>query len=292
MPALADRVTVFAPAKINLFLHVGEKRADGFHALQSLVAFADVGDEIAISPAEQLTLAVEGPFSRSLEGEGDNLVLRSARALAVEARRSDGAAITLTKNLPVSSGIGGGSSDAAATLKALVRLWSPAISPDAFRRIVESLGSDVPVCFAGRTSWMEGRGELVTPAGAMPPLPAVLANPGVAVPTGKVFGALKTRRGTDGAKPMGWKTALDLVAFLKTTSNDLEAPALAIAPVIGEALDALRNSKGAQLARMSGSGATCFALFASDAAAVAAAARLKADHPDWWVVATTIGAAT
>jgi 4-diphosphocytidyl-2-C-methyl-D-erythritol kinase len=281
-------VTEFAAAKINLFLHVGEKRADGFHALQSLVAFASVGDTLRFEQSEGLSLTLDGPFAHGLEAESDNLVLRAARALAIEAGRPAQAKITLTKNLPVSSGIGGGSADAAAALRGLAKLWGAPVPANRMHALAEQLGSDVPVCVASCSSWMEGRGERVTDAPMLPPLGIALVNPGVAVPTGKVFAALRTRCGVEGAKPAGWKSTPDLIAYLKTTTNDLEAPAVEIAPVIGGAVGAIANSKDVLLARMSGSGATCFGLFPDEAGAQAAVRAIANAHPDWWVVAAAL----
>ncbi len=279
----------FAAAKINLFLHVGDRRADGFHELESLVVFADVGDALTFEAADTLTLKIDGPFGAGLAAENDNLVLRAARALAAHAGREAGAAITLTKNLPVASGIGGGSADAAAALRGLKELWGLQLSGDALRAIAETLGSDVPVCVESTSAWMEGRGERVTPAQGVAGAALVLVNPGVAVPTGPVFAGLKTRRGAGTVPhdvPMGDVDAL--VAFLKGTANDLQAPALAIAPVIGDVLGELSRMPGALLWRMSGSGATCFAIFEDDGAAQMAAIALARSHATWWVKAGRI----
>jgi 4-diphosphocytidyl-2-C-methyl-D-erythritol kinase len=285
----SGRTDAFAAAKINLFLHVGDKRADGFHALESLVVFADVGDALTFAASDALKLKIDGPFGSGLAAEGDNLVLRAARALAAHVGCKAAAAITLTKNLPVASGIGGGSADAAAALRGLNELWGLGLSGDALRAIAETLGSDVPVCVDSASAWMEGRGERVTPADGVAGAALVLVNPGVAVPTGPVFAGLKTRRGVGTVPhdvPMGDAEAL--VAFLKGTSNDLQAPALVIAPVIGEVLGELSRMPGAILWRMSGSGATCFALFEDDGAAQMAAIALARSHAGWWVKAGTI----
>jgi 4-diphosphocytidyl-2-C-methyl-D-erythritol kinase len=279
-------VLVSAPAKINLFLHVGPKRADGFHALESLVVFARVGDELAFERADELSLTIDGPFAGALSSGFDNLVLKTASALADYAEVRKGAHMTLTKNLPVASGIGGGSADAAATLRGLTRLWNLSIAQEQLRKIGETLGSDVPVCIDSKPAWMEGRGETVTVLSGVPEVPMVLVNPGVAVPTGKVFAALKKRRGVGLPHPPAMKSASELIAYLKTTANDLEAPARAIAPVIGEVLDALSPQPGLLLARMSGSGATCFAIFDSAAAAQRAATTISAKHGSWWLAAT------
>jgi 4-diphosphocytidyl-2-C-methyl-D-erythritol kinase len=285
----SDRVEEFAPAKINLFLHVGEKRADGYHALESLVVFADAGDRLTFETSDSLALKIDGPFGEGLAAETDNLVLRAARALALEAGVDKGAAITLTKNLPVASGIGGGSADAAAALRGLVRLWHLDIGTDTLLDIAATLGSDVPVCVASRSSVMAGRGEIVTPAAGVPPAAMVLVNPGVAVPTPAVFRGLRERSGIGMARPASLGgDARALADYLRTTRNDLEAPALALAPIIGDALAMLRAQPGVLLARMSGSGATCFAIFGSDEAAAAAARTIAVSHPAWWAKAARV----
>ncbi|HEX4295669.1 MAG TPA: 4-(cytidine 5'-diphospho)-2-C-methyl-D-erythritol kinase [Rhizomicrobium sp.] len=269
-------VTAKAAAKINLFLHVGDKRADGFHALQSLAVFAEAGDELEFRPSQDLSLAVRGPFTAGLSAEGDNLVLKAARALNAVGR------IVLTKNLPVASGIGGGSADAAAVLRALSDM-----PREALLDIAASIGSDVPVCVASKTAWMEGRGEILTPVAGVPPMPMLLVNPGVGVSTADVFRGLKTRRGTDLRRPERFGGAEDMLQFLRTTANDLEAPALALQPVIA---DVLREIEGAEalISRMSGSGATCFGLFESKEHVARAAQAISAAHPGWWVCATQI----
>jgi 4-diphosphocytidyl-2-C-methyl-D-erythritol kinase len=276
-------LSIQAPAKINLFLHVGEKRTDGYHDLESLVVFARVGDELAFEPADGLLLSIEGPFAAGLNAGPDNLVMKAAQTLAARADVSAGARIVLTKNLPVASGIGGGSADAAATLRGLARLWKLNLSQDDLRLIGETLGSDVPVCIDSTSAWMEGRGEKVTALSGIPKVPMVLVNPRVAVLTGKVFSALKERHGVGLPLPPAMKDVEALAAYLKTTSNDLEAPAREVAPIIGDALNALKSQRGALLARMSGSGATCFALFADSNSASTAADRMKRAHRDWWI---------
>lgn len=272
-----------APAKINLFLHVGDKRADGYHALQSLVAFTEAGDELQFAASDELTLAIDGPFGAGLSTGADNLIVKAAKALP----GGKGAAIALTKNLPVASGIGGGSADGAATLRGLNRLWRLGLGVPSLQAIAAGLGSDVPVCITCRPQWMEGRGEILTELPALPDMPIVLVNPGVGVATGKVFAALKTRRGVGLPPPPKFSGSADLIGYLKDTANDLEAPARSIAPVIGDVLDFIAG-EGALLARMSGSGATCFGLFASDTAAAHAAATIGAAHPGWWAVATRL----
>ncbi len=286
---MPSRIEAFAPAKINLFLHVGDKRADGYHALESLVVFVDAGDALTFDAADTLSLRIDGPYGAGLATESDNLVLRAARALAQRYGVEAGAAIGLTKNLPVASGIGGGSADAAAALRGLAQLWKLGADAATLRAIAETLGSDVPVCLESRSAWMEGRGEIVTPAPDVPPVAMVLVNPNVAVPTGPVFQALKTRRGVGTVVrdvPLGDAGAL--TAFLKGTSNDLQAPAIAIAPVIGEVLGEMSRMPGALLWRMSGSGATCFALFEEPDEAQMAAIALAHSHPQWWVQAARV----
>jgi 4-diphosphocytidyl-2-C-methyl-D-erythritol kinase len=278
-----------AAAKVNLFLHVGDKREDGFHPLQSLAVFTTVGDVLSVAPAGGFSLTMDGPFAPSLQGESDNLVLRAARALAEASEVSAGAALALTKNLPVASGIGGGSADAAAALRLLTRLWQ--IEPDAARlsHIAASLGSDIPVCLAGTPSFMEGRGEIVTPVESFPAIALLLVNPGVAVATRDIFAALTARSGV-GMKLSGgrFRDCADLLRFLEATGNDLEAPARALEPVIGEVLAALAALPGALFARMSGSGATCFAIFPDDESCARAAERLRRDHPGWWIAPTMV----
>lgn len=275
-----------ASAKVNLFLHVGERRADGFHPLQSLAVFTEEGDVLRAEPASVLSLAIDGPFAAGLQAEGDNLVLRAARALAAEAGTLAGAKLTLTKNLPVASGIGGGSADAAAALRALKRLWRLETTDAALAEIAAGLGSDVPVCIPARAAFMEGRGEVLTSA-SLPRLPMLLVNPGVAVPTRDVFAGLKTRSGAAMTLPgKGFADAASLLTFLKATRNDLEAPARIIQPVIGEVLAALAALPDVALARMSGSGATCFALFADQDACRRGADRLRAAQSGWWVAPT------
>jgi 4-diphosphocytidyl-2-C-methyl-D-erythritol kinase len=282
-----EPVRVFAPAKINLFLHVGARRADGFHALESLVAFADVGDELNLFRAEEMSVVVDGPFAGPLSRR-DNIVVKAARALSSRIGGRGAAKIVLKKNLPVSSGIGGGSADAAATLRGLAKLWRASLSATELHAIAEGLGSDVPVCLASAPSWIEGRGERLTAAPELPDVSIVLVNPGIPVATAEAFAALRERSGIGAPKPPGWKTRSAFVDFLAQQTNDLEPPAQQLAPLTREALNELRISEGVLLARMSGSGATSFGLFGEAAAAVAAASCLRRSHPRWWVVATTL----
>lgn len=267
----------FAPAKVNLTLHVTGRRADGYHLLDSLVVFADVGDWITARPAEALTLDITGPQAGALAAEADNLVLRAARAFAAP----QGAALTLEKHLPVSSGIGGGSTDAAAALRALARLWHRPL-PEA--GAVLRLGADVPVCLDPRPVRMAGVGEVITPLPALPDAWMVLANPGVAVSTPAVFSALARKDNPAMPCDLPRLPTLDALAgFLGQMRNDLEPPAIAAQPAIAAAKAALAAQPGCRIARMSGSGATCFGLF-PDAPAAEAAARALA-RSGWWVQA-------
>lgn len=265
-----------ARAKINLALHVTGRRPDGYHLLDSLVTFASVGDLIRADPAEALTLHLTGPCSAGLS-DTDNLVLRAARALDP----TQGARLTLVKSLPVASGIGGGSADAAATLHALSQLWSrPLPSAEALL----ALGADVPVCLAGHPARMQGIGERITPV-TLPQAWLVLANPGVAVPTPQVFAALHNRQNPELAPLPALPDAATLAAYLRAQRNDLQAAACTIAPAITDTLAALQAQPHCLLVRMSGSGATCFGLFADEAAASQAARALQAAQPLWWVTA-------
>ena len=271
--------TEFAPAKINLTLHVTGQRADGYHLLDSLVVFAGVGDQITADPAAKgLSLSITGAQAANLPVSPDNLVLRAARAFGADL----GAGLTLEKRLPVASGIGGGSADAAATLRALAALWGLPLPAPAE---VTALGADVPVCLAGRPCRMQGIGDWLEPLSApLPKARLVLVNPGIALSTPLVFKALEKR---DNA-PMPadiplFSTIEALVDFLKAGRNDLEAAAISVAPRIGQVLDSLASEPGCLLARMSGSGATCFGLFAEADHSGRAAAKLQAAHPDWWV---------
>src|SRR5690242_17967999 len=217
---------------------------------------------LSIEPAPELSLAVEGPFAGGLEGESDNLVLRAARALGAPDK---GAKLTLTKNLPVASGIGGGSADAAAALRGLNQVWSIGKDAGGLCEIAATLGSDIPVCVDSAASFMEGRGEILRRPQSMPRIPMLLVNPGVVVPTKDVFAGLKERSGVEMMLPSGrFGDTADLLRFLDTTRNDLEAPAVALQPVIAEVLAAMCRLPGALLVRMSGSGATCFGIFADD----------------------------
>lgn len=280
-----------APAKVNLFLHVGPLEADGYHPLASLVAFADVGDRLTVARAERLSLGVTGPFAGALEGEGDNLVLRAVRALGAAAGVGEpGLRITLDKQLPVAAGLGGGSSDAGAALKLARDALGLPLDDVALAEIAAGIGADGPMCLHARTAWAEGRGDVLSFETSMPPLPALLVNPGMPSPTGAVYRAFD--EGATGAadrpSPPGAWDAASVINWLAAQRNDLEAPAVRLAPAIGEALAATADLPGARLTRMSGSGATVFALFDTAAAAGAAGAALSARRPGWWVRPTVL----
>lgn len=277
-----------APAKINLFLHVGQKRADGYHDLESLVVFADVGDELSFEPASELSLEVEGPFAQALAGERRNLVLRAAELFAKHAAVDPNVKITLTKNLPVASGIGGGSSDAAATLRGLSRLNPGRLSLPQLWNIGHDLGSDVPVCVMPAAWWMTGRGERFATVDSFGVFDAVLINSGTPVATADAYAGLRDRRGIGAVKrPPRLTTMADLASYLDPTGNDLEPPARALCPQISTGIAELKNTD-AMIARMSGSGATCFGLYPDEVHARRAADLIKAEHPGWWVAATKL----
>src|SRR5215472_2578439 len=280
---MSEAVRVFAPAKINLYLHVLGRRADGYHLLDSLVAFADIGDWVSAAPADTLSLTVSGPEGAALAGLGDdNLVLRAARAFATHHGVTAGAALHLDKQLPAASGIGGGSSDAAATLRALAALWGRPIDETAMR-IAASLGADVPACLDGRPVWVGGIGERLDPLPGLPSVGVVLANPRRELPTASVFRARQGDFTTDQFARATPRHAVGLFGLLRQCRNDLTAAARGLVPEIGRVLDRLAALPDAYLSRMSGSGATCFALFADRAAAERTAVLLAADEPGWWV---------
>ncbi|MBV8651871.1 MAG: 4-(cytidine 5'-diphospho)-2-C-methyl-D-erythritol kinase [Alphaproteobacteria bacterium] len=282
--AAAQRIA--APAKINLYLHVLGRRADGFHELDSLVAFADIADVVTARPADDLTLAIDGPFAAELTGAADeNLILRAARLLASRAGVAAGAAFGLTKILPVASGIGGGSSDAAAALRALAALWQVGLNDRELTAIAGELGADVPVCLLARTAWLGGIGERIEAAPQLPPVGIVLVNPRIALPTPAVFKARRGAFSLPGRFDERPGDAASLAALLGARRNDLTDAAIGIVPEIAEILAALSATQGVRLARMSGSGATCFALYDGIAAARQAAERLAAQHPGWWTAA-------
>ncbi|WP_316015811.1 4-(cytidine 5'-diphospho)-2-C-methyl-D-erythritol kinase [Roseobacter sp. HKCCA0434] len=275
----AAPIRELARAKVNLTLHVTGRRPDGLHMLDSLVVFPRVGDLIEVEPSRHLSLTLDGPFGAFLSGQGDNLVLRAARMLD-DAR---GAAIRLGKVLPVASGIGGGSADAAATLRALARLWQVELGEAAH---YVSLGADVPVCLGSTPARMRGVGEWIGPVPVLPPLWCVLVNPGVQVATAQVFGRLDAVHNPPMDLPERFGGFEAFTDWLSAERNDLEPPALTLAPVIGEVLEALSTTS--RFARMSGSGATCVALYPDEGAALTAAERIRKARSDWWCVAAPV----
>ncbi|MFN4167121.1 MAG: 4-(cytidine 5'-diphospho)-2-C-methyl-D-erythritol kinase [Pannonibacter phragmitetus] len=288
----ADTAPVFscqARAKINLALHITGRRDDGYHLLDSFTLFAETGDRLSLQAAASSSFTVSGPFAAALDGGGpadSNLVLRAIAALQKASGQSlPPFAVHLEKNLPVASGVGGGSADAAAALRLVLEATGLVVPADALQSIALDLGADVPVCLAGRPARMSGIGETLSP---LPPLPRcglVLVNPGVAVSTPAVFRALECRDNPPlPALPGEFSSRENLICWLKETRNDMQAAAIGLSPVIADVLAALEAHPAAEFCRMSGSGATCFALCAPEAAAGLADA-LRAQHPGWWVEA-------
>ena len=284
-----------ARAKLNLYLKIMGRRADGYHLLESLVGFCSTGDRVRAEPGTGLSLSIEGPFAPALQGapSADNLVLRAAAALADWVRyneaRDMGAHLVLDKHLPVASGIGGGSADAAAALNALRALWRLSIDDASLKALGAKLGADVPACLAGTPALMSGIGDVLTSVPAFPETPILLVNPGVPLATPQVYRAFAAASpvldGAAGSVPVGpWASAGAMVADLITTRNDLEPVAIALCPAIAEVLDAVRAAPGCRFARMSGSGASCFGIFETGELAARAAERLRA-RPGWWTAA-------
>lgn len=284
----AAAVVRAAPAKLNLYLHVTGKRADGYHLLDSLIAFADVRDTVSVSETGALTFSAEGTFASALPATGENIVIKAARLLRESAGVNAGAAIVLTKRLPVASGIGGGSADAAAALRALDRLWGCKVSEEDLAALALSLGADVPVCLYGRAAFVGGIGENITAAPDMPACHVVLVNPGVAVSTADVFKTRPPQYGEVARFETAPKTLSAFVEILAARRNDLAETAIVLQPAIADCLTALRRAEGCKLARMSGSGATCFGLFAGGQNAKRAADEISAENPGWWVVSSRL----
>ena len=288
MTALRDT----AKAKLNLTLEVLGRRADSYHELKSLVCFTALGDSVALEPGEELALSIEGPFACALQG--DNLILRAAGAAKAAYPALKLGRFNLTKTLPVAAGLGGGSADAASAMRLLAGANTGALDEESWLELGERLGSDVPVCLRSRPALMTGRGETVTPVRGFPSCAIMLVNPGLPLAAADVYGVLVS---SDlAAPPEQPAEILDfhgsferLIDYAAARRNDLEGAALSLAPVIAEVLAALRSCEGAPLVRLSGSGPTCFALFATEDEVKAAAASLKAAHPSWWVAATTLG---
>lgn len=282
-----------APAKVNLTLSVLGRRGDGYHLLESLVAFAGIGDRLTLKPGATLSLKVRGEGAAAAGPDADNLVFKAAQTLKAELPNLKVGRFTLDKRLPVAAGLGGGSADAAAALRLLARLNRLDAADPRLLKVARRLGADVPVCIDPRPRRMRGIGEVLSAPLSMPKLPAVLVNPGVALPTKDVFAMLGLRPGGPRKRPMRAPSLPagrdDLVGFLAGQRNDLEAPAIKLVPAVAQVLKALRTEAGCGLARMSGSGATCFGLFNSARAAAVAAHNLSVAHPRWWVKATAIG---
>lgn len=288
-PEIAPVLEETAPAKINLYLHVLGRRADGYHELDSLVAFADLGDRLAVAPAPDATLSIGGPFARDCPQGGANLVMRAAMMLAAATARPMMAAMSLDKQLPVAAGIGGGSADAAAALRALRQLWRVDIDDSLLAGMCLALGADVPVCLEGRPARVRGIGDRIEPAPRLPEAGLVLVHPGVPLATSDVFAA---RNGPFGdaapAMPAGFDDATALAGWLRSRRNDLADAARSCCPVIESVLSALEAAPDVLLARMSGSGATCFGLFADRATADRAARSIAGERPGWWVRAAKL----
>jgi 4-diphosphocytidyl-2-C-methyl-D-erythritol kinase len=286
-----------ARAKVNLTLRVVGRRVDGYHDLESVVAFADCADRLSLVPGAQLQLATTGPLAAACGETADNLVLKAARLLGERIPGLKVGAFTLDKMLPVAAGIGGGSADAAAALRLLAKLNGLSLDDERLRAVAIETGADVPVCVPSHACVMTGVGENLLPL-ALPKLPCVMVNPRLAVATSDVFAALGLRSGellvgvTDVIQAPAWPEAgasvEEWVEALAASSNDLEEPATRIQPVIGDVISALNATNGAWLARMSGSGATCFAIYENTAEAGRAAEKLRRDRPQWWVHAGTL----
>ena len=292
MSAVSGELTEFAPAKVNLSLHVLGRRADGYHEIDSLVAFAGIGDCVTFRPGERLELAVSGPTGASAGATEDNLVLKAARALSQRVEGLRLGQFLLDKQLPVAAGLGGGSSDAAAALRLLAQSNDLSLQDARLHAAAQVTGADVPVCLEPTARLMRGIGEILSGPIHLPEIAAVLVNPGVAVATKDVFAALQAPALTGPPEPDEFiaidADAASLVPMLAGRRNDLQTPAIRIQPVIADVLRALERSANCLLARMSGSGATCFGLFGSNGTAEEAARKMQAAHPAWWVRATTL----
>ncbi len=288
-------LSVFAPAKVNLYLHVTGRRDDGYHLLDTLVAFADIGDRVTLAPASDFSFSVQGPFARSFTAKerdaspnSANLVVRAVWALSQAVQRPPQVRATLTKNLPLASGLGGGSADAAAALWALLEWWGlPPQAVPTLNELMDKLGADVPACFSCRPQWVGGAGEKLAPARGLPEAPVVLVNPGKHCRTADVFAAFDGKFITGGEKP-AFDDFDSLLEFLDRQDNMLTPAALQLVPEIGAARDLLALQPGCHLARMTGSGATCFGLFGSEEDASRAAENILAHNPQWWTGVGTL----
>ena len=289
--AMANSICEAARAKVNLTLHMKGKRRDGYHELESLVVFADVSDELVFTPASEDRLSLEGPFAGLVNGE--NLVLKAKRAFASWLGVTVSGDFLLKKNIPVAAGLGGGSSDAAATIRALLKAYDRAEDTKTFIRQSAAIGADVPVCLQDSAAWMCGLGERVTPVSGLTPLPALLVNPGIKLSTAAVFKTLNAKplQAEEAEAPPsfpGWRNPREAAVWLNEGRNDLEAPAIALEPAVKKVLDALRRLDDCMLSRLSGSGPTCFGIFLSQDAAAEAASEMRRSYPNWWVQATTL----
>lgn len=280
----SDTIRVYARAKINLYLHVLNRREDGYHELDSLFVFGDFADVIAVTPARSLSLEIQGPFAEKLSTKEDNSVLRAARLLADAVQIRPQTKITLTKNLPIAAGLGGGSADAAAVLRALAELWQ--ISPSAVDLTLLGLGigSDVPACLLSEPCYVGGIGEQVEPIPGLPAFPLLLVNPGVELATRSIFGTFGKEFSEAARFPKIPSTISELVSLLKTRHNDLQRPAIKKCSAVAEIIHAIDETDGCLLARLSGSGATCFGIYGNIVKAKQAAALLK--KRGWWAEAT------
>ena len=290
--AASRELVEFAPAKVNLTLHVLGRRADGYHEIESLAAFAGVGDRLTLVPGGPLELIVRGPTAAAAGASSDNLVLKAARALAGQVPTLRLGRFELDKELPIAAGLGGGSSDAAAALRLLARHNDLPVGDARLQAAARATGADVPVCLDPRTRMMHGIGEILSDPIDLPELPAVLVNPGVAVPTKDVFATLGAPTLTSPVQRDDFiainADAASLISILSARRNDMEIPAITIQAVVADVLAALQASPGCLLARMSGSGATCFGLYGSAGAANDAAHRMRKSHAGWWVRSTVL----
>ena len=292
MTADQQPISLFAQAKINLYLHVTGLRKNGYHELDSLVSFAGIHDTLHLAKADDLSLVVEGHFGKGLPAGLGNLVLKAAIELRKKTGIKTGARMTLQKNIPVAAGIGGGSSDCAAALKGLAQLWNIDTNAIDLAQLSLRLGSDVPVCLFGRTAFMSGKGEVITNAPKLPPAWLVLVNPGVSLSTSAVFKSSKAVRKNNWSQPGRFNnspaTASELAFLLSNRDNDLTKAAIGLQPVIFDVLKALQDTDSVLLTRMSGSGATCFGMFNDSESANRAAENLILNHPEWWVCSTPL----
>jgi 4-diphosphocytidyl-2-C-methyl-D-erythritol kinase len=293
---MAFLITIFAPAKINLFLHVTGRRDDGYHLLDSLVSFADIGDRLVLEQALDFELEINGPYAAAFNAKeldaspsSSNLLVRAAWDMARLFKKNLAVKVTLTKNLPLGAGIGGGSSDAAAMIWGLLEYWKITERPDELMSLALKLGADVPACLSCITSRLEGTGEILSPLETFPEIPVVLVYPARASSTALAFSRYHGNFKEPADMPQGFENLDLLMRFLKTTNNDLHKAACESVPEIDNAINALRLQRGCALARMSGSGSSCFGLYEDGENAERAAAEILKSNPDWWVKAGWLG---